>query len=178
MVCVIFSSRRYQRRLCTNNRLALRRSCCRCLPPYSTSKVQGAPENRSGAPYSPRFFLLPVPVHHRHIQGGMPLFPRPRASRYRQNEWFYQGTGISFYHFIVDTIASGNNQDIGKNDGGVDIQLVYRLDGHFRCQFQSFHQFFEAGQFLTHCTVLRQNFVRMPHQPYRRAFHRLATGDT
>ena len=69
----------------------------------------------------------------------------------------------------------GNHQDVAKQDRGVKTEPAHGLEGHFDGQLGILHQL-DEGVSLLQLAVFRQSAPGLPHQPHRRAIHRLAAG--
>ena len=68
----------------------------------------------------------------------------------------------------------GDGQDVGEQDGGVQVETAQRLQRHFTGDLRVLRHAQEAAGFLAGGAVLRQVTTGLAHQPYRRAIHGFA----
>ena len=81
----------------------------------------------------------------------------------------HRGQYRAFVFAEVEVLAQrqGNQQDIGKQERGVQAEPAYRLDRHLGSQFGCEAEIEKPAGLRTDLAIFRQIPARLPHEPNR-----------
>ena len=87
--------------------------------------------------------------------------------------YFFEFRAFALFEIQPQSHGIRDGQNIGEQDGGIQIVAFQRLQGHFAGQFTVFAQTQKITRLGTCCAVFRQVASCLTHHPDRGYIHRL-----